>query len=85
MDKAQHYNEAVRLLVAARILQDSLAEDELAGTSAEVIESRRQLIATTLATAQVHATLCAVAPLRDHRAIQWPLDGPRLIEVGGEN
>lgn len=84
MNKAQHYNEAVRLLVAARISQDLLAEDELAGTNAELVESRRQLIATTVATAQVHATLCAVAPLREHRSVRLPDEGPRMIEVGGE-
>jgi hypothetical protein len=73
MDRTQHYNEAVRLLVAARISQDSLEDEQLNGLSDVAIANRWQLIATTIATAQVHATLCA-APLasRSH-----------LVEVAG--
>jgi hypothetical protein len=82
MDQAQHYNEALRLLVAARISQDSLAEDELAGVSQDIIDSRRQLVAATLATAQVHATLCAAAPRYERRPVVLD-DRAHLIEVQG--
>jgi hypothetical protein len=59
MDRIEHYNEALRFLEAARISQEHLTDDELTGMSAVVIETRMRLIATTVATAQVHATLFA--------------------------
>jgi hypothetical protein len=82
MDRAQHYNEAMRLLVAARISQDSLSEDEIGGLSADVIEARLKFIETTLATAQVHATLCVATSRYDALPLRHDIDVPRLIEVG---
>jgi hypothetical protein len=81
MDRTQHYNEAVRLLVAARISQDSLATDELAGMTEAAIAARQQLIATTIATAQVHATLCA-APYGPRLPVRLD-DRSHLVEVAG--
>jgi hypothetical protein len=81
MDRTQHYNEAVRLLVAARITQDNLDDADLAGMSDVAIANRWQLIATTIATAQVHATLCA-APLGARLPIRVD-DRSHLVEVAG--
>jgi hypothetical protein len=82
MDRGQHYNEAMRLLVAARITQDALSEEEVAGLNTGVAQSRVKFIETTLATAQVHATLCVAASRYDLPPFRPDVVLPRLIEVG---
>lgn len=59
MDKIEHYNEAMRLLAAAQVAQNDFNEEQLTGMSTTVLDTHLRIIATTVATAQVHATLYA--------------------------